>query len=126
MTYVDGFVLNVREAEIDKYIEMAEQAGKIWMEHGALFYKECKMEDGKPEMPPEISMKTFSDLSKPNKGETVFFSFIGYKSREHRDEVNAKVMADPRMTPENCGDPNNMPFDMKAMCYGGFESVVDF
>lgn len=127
MTYVDGFVLPVPEGKIDAYREMAESAGKIWMEHGALQYKECVLEDAKPEMPedaPETCKITpFGDLAGTKDGETVIFAFIVYKSREHRDEVNKKVMADPRM--KGACDENNMPFDPSRMTYGGFKALVD-
>lgn len=127
MTYVDGFVLPVPEGEIDAYRQMAESAGKIWMEHGALQYKECVLEDAKPETPedtPETCKITpFGELAGTKDGETVIFAFIVYKSREHRDEVNQKVMADPRMQ-EAC-DENNMPFDPSRMAYGGFKALVD-
>lgn len=128
MTYVDGFVLPVPENKIDAYREMAGKAGKIWMEHGALSYKECVLEDAKPEMPegaPESCKITpFTDLAATKDGETVIFAFIVYKSRAHRDEVNEKVMADSRMN-EAC-DMNNMPFDPSRMTFGGFKAIVDF
>lgn len=125
MTYVDGFVLPVPEDKLDAYREMADSAGKIWIEHGALLYKECVLDDAEPEIPedaPEACKLTlFRDLAGAKGGETVIFAFITYKSREHRDEVNAKVMADPRM---KC-DENNMPFDPARMAYGGFKAIVD-
>ncbi|MBX3629878.1 MAG: DUF1428 domain-containing protein [Nitrosomonas sp.] len=127
MTYVDGFVLPVPEGKIDAYRQMAESAGKIWMEHGALQYKECVLEDAKPEMPedaPETCKITpFGELAGTKDGETVIFAFIVYKSREHRDEVNKKVMADPRM--KDACDKNNIPFDPSRMTYGGFKALVD-
>ncbi|GJL49756.1 MAG: hypothetical protein NPIRA01_09830 [Nitrospirales bacterium] len=127
MTYVDGFVLPVPEGKIEAYREMAEKAGKIWMEHGALQYKECVLEDAKPEMPedaPETCKITpFGDLAGIKDEETVIFAFIVYQSREHRDDVNKKVMADPRMK-EAC-DETNMPFDPSRMTYGGFKTIVD-
>lgn len=127
MSYVDGFVLPVPEGKIEAYREMAEMAGKIWMEHGALSYKECVLEDAEPEMPsdaPEdFKLTPFRNLAAAKSGETVIFAFILYKSRAHRDEVNEKVMADPRMK-ETC-DQNNMPFDPSRMAYGGFETLVD-
>lgn len=124
MSYVDGFVLPVPEGKLDKYKEMAEGAGKIWMEHGALMYKECVLEDAEPEMPDDFSMVLFKDLADAKDGETVIFAFIVYKSREHRDEVNAKVMADERMK-DTCPDPDDMPFDCQRMSYGGFKALVD-
>lgn len=127
MTYVDGFVLPVPEGKIEAYREMAEKAGKIWMEHGALQYKECVLEDAEPEMPEDApencKLTPFPDLAGVKDGETVIFAFIVYKSRKHRDEVNGKVMADPRMK-EAC-DENNMPFDPSRMTFGGFKAIVD-
>lgn len=127
MTYVDGFVLPVPEGKLDAYRKMAEKAGKIWIEHGALSYKECVLEDAEPKIPedaPESCKLTpFRDLAGTKEGETVIFAFIVYKSRAHRDAVNGKVMADPRMQ-EVC-DENNMPFDPSRMTYGGFEAMVD-
>lgn len=127
MTYVDGFVLPVPEDKIDAYREMAESAGKIWMEHGALQYKECVLEDARQEIPEDApatcTITPFGELAGTKDGETVIFAFIVYKSREHRDEVNKKVMADPRMK-EAC-DENSMPFDPSRMTYGGFKALVD-
>ncbi|MDR4485675.1 MAG: DUF1428 domain-containing protein [Nitrospirales bacterium] len=127
MTYVDGFVLPVPESKLEAYRDMAEKAGKIWIEHGALSYKECVLEDAEPEMPedaPELCKITpFCDLARTKDGETVIFAFIIYTSRAHRDEVNKKVMADPRMK-EAC-DENNMPFDPSRITYGGFKAIVD-
>ena len=96
------------------YIE-SRQAAKIWREHGALDYRECVAED--------LNVKfgmPFSKLVKPKAGETVVFAWITYKSRSHRDKVNAKVMADPRLKA-----PKVMPFDPKRMAYGGFKTLVD-
>lgn len=118
MTYVDGFVLPVPEDKIDAYRAMAQNAGKIWIEHGALQYKECIAEDNTDQgfcMP-------FPKAFPVKQGETVIFAFVVYESREHRDEVNKKVMADERL---KC-DPNDMPFDAKRMAYGGFETIVEY
>ena len=120
MTYVDGFVLPVPSGNIEKYREMAGKAGKVWMEHGALAYKECVIEDSSA----NDMCATFPAAFGTKDGETVVFAFITYKSREHRDEVNAKVMADPRIA-EACGG-DDMPFDTKRMAYGGFQSIVDY
>lgn len=125
MTYVDGFIIPVPKGKIDAYREMAENAGKIWMAHGALSYKECVLEDAEPELPedaPEaFKLRLFPGLVGAKSGETVIFAFIIFKSRTHRDEVNKKVMADSRM---KCDD-NDMPFDPSRMAYGGFEALVD-
>lgn len=118
MPYVDGFVLLVPNDKLDAYREMAETAGKVWMEHGALEYRECVGDDFNAEFG-----KSFTELAQPHEGETVIFSWIVYESREKRDEINAKVMQDPRIK-DSC-DPDNMPFDCKRMTYGGFKTLVD-
>jgi len=113
--YVDGFVLVVPKKNLAAYKKLATAAGKVWIEHGALDYRECAGEDL------NIKMGTpFPKLAKTKQGETVVFAWITYKSRKHRDTVNAKVMKDKRI---QC-DPNNMPFDIKRMSYGGFETLV--
>ena len=117
MRYVDGFVLPVPKKKLPAYLRMARKAAKIWREYGALDYKECVGDDldvtmGVP-FPRQIR-------SKP--GETVVFSYIVYRSRAHRDHVNAKVMKDPRIA-EMC-DPKSMPFDARRMVYGGFKVLV--
>jgi uncharacterized protein YbaA (DUF1428 family) len=113
--YVDGFVLPVPKRNIAAYRRMAQTAGKVWRDHGALDYKECVGDDlnikmGMP-FPRGIRSKT---------GETIVFAYIVYKSRAHRDKVNAKVMKDPRLKM-----PKSMPFDVKRMLYGGFNVIVD-
>ena len=118
MAYVDGFVLPVPKGNLDAYREMSTKAGKVWREHGALEYRECVADDVKPG---ELTSFPQSVMLKPD--ETVVFSWILYKSRAHRDEVNAKVMADPRITAMM--DPEKMPFDAKRMIWGGFEVVVE-
>jgi uncharacterized protein YbaA (DUF1428 family) len=115
--YVDGFVIPIPKKQVAAYRRMAARAGKIWMEHGALQYVECVGEDLKVKMG-----KPFPRLARTKNGETVVFSWIVYKSRAHRDKVNAKVMADPRLS--NMG-PDVMPFDPKHMAYGGFDMLVD-
>lgn len=117
MTYVDGFVLPVPKDKMEAYKALAEKAGPIWMEHGALQYVECWGDD----LEDKGFSKTFPQIADPKPDETVVFSYIVYKSREHRDEVNAKVMADPRM---NEGEMPDMPFDCKRMAYGGFKTIV--
>lgn len=118
MRYVDGFVLAVPKKNLADYRKMASKAGKVWMEHGALEYLECAGDDLEIEhcMP-------FPKMVKPKPGETIFFSVIIYKSRAHRDKVNKKVMADPRMGLMLGDKP--MPFDVKRMAYGGFKAIVD-
>ena len=118
MKYVDGYVLPVPKKNLQAYRRMAQKAGKIWQEHGALEYKECAGED--------LTVKfgvPFPRMMKVKPGETVVFSYIVFKSRAHRDRVNAKVMKDPRIT--NSCDPKSMPFDVKRMVYGGFKILVD-
>lgn len=112
--YIDGFVLTVPKKRIPEYKKMATLAKKIWREHGALDYRECVGEDLKTKMG-----VPFGKLAKAKPGEAVIFAWITYKSRKHRDSVNKKVMADPRLS---C--PDNPPFDMKRFSYGGFETLV--
>lgn len=118
MHYVDGFVLPVPKKHLKAYVRMAKKAGTIWREHGALEYRECAGDDLKVKMG-----VPFVRLAKIKPGETVVFSWIVYKSRSHRDRVNAKVMKDPRIT--GMCDGQSMPFDVKRMAYGGFKVVVD-
>ncbi len=118
MKYVDGFVLPVPKKNLPAYRRMAQKAGKIWREHGALDYKECAGDDLKVKMG-----VPFPKQMKVKPGETIVFAYIVYKSRAHRDKVNAKVMKDPRL--KDCCDSKAMPFDCQRMCYGGFEVLVD-
>lgn len=116
--YVDGFVLPVPEKNLDAYRELAEKAGEVWRDHGALAYVECVAEDVKPG---EVTSFPQSVALEP--GETVVFAWIVFESREHRDQVNAKVMEDPRL--EDMVDPEAMPFDSQRMIYGGFGILVE-
>lgn len=116
--YVDGFVLPVPEKNLPAYRRMAKKAGKIWREHGALEFRECVGDDVKMG-----KITSFPQSVKLKPDETVVFSWIVYKSRAHRDSVNAKVMKDPRMA--KMMDPKSMPFDGKRMVYGGFKVLVD-
>lgn len=118
--YVDGFVLVVQKRKVAAYRRIAAKAGKVWMKYGALFYKECVGDDLNPSTGGMPTM-TFPKMAKVKSGETVCFSFIGYKSRAHRDAVNAKVMKDPLMSQP----ADSMPFDLKRMAYGGFKVIVD-
>lgn len=118
MTYVDGFVVPVPAKKLEKYRKMAKQAAKLWMEHGALSYRECVLEDRKD---PGFCA-TFPKAFRLKKGEVPVFAYIEYKSRKHRDSVNARVMKDPRLGAA-C-DPTDMPFDCKRMAYGGFKAIV--
>jgi len=115
--YVDGFVLPLPIDKVDEYRKIAEMASKVWREHGALEYRECIGEDLDIEGP----MTMFPRGIGAKEGETVVFAWITYESREHRDEVNKKIMADPRMQ-EMCGA--EMPFDCARMLYGGFRVFV--
>lgn len=119
--YVDGFVIPIPKRNLKAYERIAKLAGKVWMEHGALEYKECVGDDLKIKGMHPLSL--FPKLAKLKAGETVLFSFIVYKSRQHRDRVNAKVMKDPRLA--TMMDPKKSPFDMKRMTYGGFKVLVD-
>ena len=116
--YVDGFVVPVPRSQLDAYRKMAEQAGKIWMEHGALQYVEAVADDVKPG-----KLTSFPQAVQLKDDELVVFSWILYDSREHRDRVNAKVMDDPRIKPMM--DPKSMPFDGKRMFWGGFQGLVE-
>ena len=116
--YVDGFVVPVPTSELDAYRRMAEQAGKIWMEHGALQYCEFTADDVKPG-----KVTSFPQSVQLKDGEIVVFSWILYNSRDHRDSVNAKVMEDPRM--KDMMDPKQLPFDGMRMFYGGFKSLLE-
>lgn len=117
MAYIDGFVVVCPKKKIDAYRRISRKVGKVWKEYGALDYRECVADD--------IAVKfgtPFGKLARLKPGETVIFSWIGYKSKRHRDAVNRKVMADPRLAGMG---PELMPFDMKRMSYGGFQVIVD-
>jgi uncharacterized protein YbaA (DUF1428 family) len=115
--YVDGFVLAVPRKNLPAYRRMSRKAGRIWREHGALEYRECAGDDLKVE-----GVLGFPKLLKLKGDEVAVFAWIIYKSRAHRDRVNAKVLSDKRMmTP----DASAMPFDVGRMAYGGFKVFVD-
>jgi len=116
MSYVDGFVLAVPKEKLDAYKALAEMAGDIWMEHGALAYVECIGDDV-----PYGTLTSFPRAVQATEDEVVIFSWIVYESRQRRDEVMAKCMADPRMP----HDPASMPFDGKRMIFGGFQSFIE-
>ncbi len=118
MAYVDGFVVPVPKKKLSAYRNIARKAGKIWREHGALQVRECVADDVKVG-----KLTSFPRSVKRKSGETVMFSYIVFKSRSHRDSVNAKVMKDPRLA--DMMDPKAMPFDMKRMIYGGFKVLVE-
>jgi uncharacterized protein YbaA (DUF1428 family) len=117
MAYVDGYVLPVPVKRLKDYQKVANKAGKVWKEHGALDYWECAGDDlnvkfGKP----------FTTVIKAKPGETVVFAWVVYKNRKHRDAVNKKVMEDPRLN--KMMDPKDPIFDFKRMCFGGFKPIV--
>jgi uncharacterized protein YbaA (DUF1428 family) len=114
--YVDGFVIPIQKRRVKAYLRMAKLGAKLWKEYGALEYYECVGDDLKAKwgMP-------FTRLAKLKRGETVVFSYIVYKSRKHRDRVNAKVMKDQRV---NAPEMQKMPFDMKRFAYGGFKTLI--
>ena len=116
MSYVDGFVLPVPTKNLTAYRRMSRAAGKVWREHGALEYRECVADDVKPG---KVTSYPQSVKLKPD--ETVVFSWIVYKSRKHRDRVNARVMKDPRLA----AMMKALPFDGKRMFWGGFKVMVD-
>jgi uncharacterized protein YbaA (DUF1428 family) len=118
MKYVDGYVLPVPKKYLAAYRRMARKAGRIWREHGALEFRECAGDDLFVE-----KMLPFPSAAKAKVGETVFFSWITFKSRAHRDRVNAEVMKDPRIAASMEAKP--LPFDVKRIVYGGFKAVVD-
>lgn len=115
--YVDGFVVPVPKKNVEAYRRMSQKAGRIWREYGALEYRECVGDD--------LTIKgvaSFRRFIKVKPGETVVFAWIVYRSRAHRDRVNAKVMKDPRLASM---DPKSMPFDSRRMVYGGFKVFVE-
>ena len=121
--YVDGFVLVVAEKKLKEYKKMATLGAKLWMKHGALDYKECVSDDIRPKGMGDF-VPFFPKMTGLKKGEVIVFSFIVFKSRKHRDQVNAKVVQDPLMSEQNW-ENKPMPFDMKRMAYGGFEVIVE-
>ncbi|MES1982647.1 MAG: DUF1428 domain-containing protein [Pseudomonadota bacterium] len=118
MAYVDGFVLPLPQKNVETYLEMSRKCGAIWRDHGALQFRECIGDDVKPG-----KLTSFPQSVNLEEGEIVVFSWIVYESRAHRDEVNDKVMKDPRMA--EFMKPETMPFDGKRMVYGGFEMMID-
>ncbi|MBL8551920.1 MAG: DUF1428 domain-containing protein [Hyphomonadaceae bacterium] len=115
--YVDGFVVAVPKARLEDYKKLARLAGTVWKDHGALSYVECRADDA-----PYGELTSFPRAVMAKDDEIVVFAWITYASRAERDEVNAKVMADPRMQ----HDPADTPFDAKRMIFGGFEAMMQF
>ena len=118
MAYVDGFVLPLPKANIEAYRQLSDKCAKLWREHGALEFRECIGDDVKPG-----KLTSFPQSVNLEPDELVAFSWIVYESRAKRDEVNDKVMKDPRMA--DMMKAEAMPFDGKRMIYGGFEMIVD-
>ena len=116
--YVDGYVIPVPKSKIDEYRKMAERAGQVWMEHGALQFTECVADDVKPG-----KVTWFPQAVQLKDDEVVVFSWIFYESREQRDRVNEKAMNDPRL--KDMMDPKNVPFDGMRMFWGGFKTMVE-
>jgi uncharacterized protein YbaA (DUF1428 family) len=119
MPYVDGFLLAVPTDNIEEYKKMAQRAGEVWMDHGALSYVECIADDV-----PYGELTSFPRAVQQKDDETVIFAWITYESREKRDAINEKVMADPRLTDQM--DMKDSPFDGKRMIYGGFRTLLEF
>lgn len=122
--YVDGFVLVVPKGKEDEYQKMAEMGRDAWMKHGALQYFECRGEDLKQQEMGDEKSRAFTEMSDAANDENVWFSFIVFKSKEHRDVVNKKVMEEMSEAYKD-QDHFEMPVDMKRMAYGGFEAVVE-
>ena len=120
--YIDGFIVVVKTENNDAYKKIAKRAGKMWMKHGALAYKECMLEDKDPM--PEYKVPTFIKTAKAKDDETVWFSYIEYKNKKHRDQVNKKVMEEMEEKGKKDASYNDMPFEMKKMTYGGFTTEV--
>lgn len=118
MAYVDGFVIAVPKDKLDAYKKMSQECGAVWKEYGALEFRETVGDD----VPPG-KLTSFPQSVMLKEGELVVFSWIVYESRARRDEINDKVMHDPRVAAYM--DPASMPFDSKRMIYGGFEMMVD-
>ncbi|MFO0827675.1 MAG: DUF1428 domain-containing protein [Phycisphaerales bacterium] len=118
MSYVDGFVLAVPKKNLAKYRRIARLSATVWRDHGALAFKECVADH----LDTGMGLH-FEKLVKPKRGETVVFSFVLFKSRAHRDRVNAKAVKDPRLA--KLMQKGAMPFDVKRMAYGGFKPLVD-
>jgi len=122
--YIDGFVLVVPKGKEVEYQKMAEMGRDSWMKHGALQYFECRGDDLKQQEMGDQKTRAFAEMSGANEDENVWFSFIVFESKEHRDEVNKKVMEEMSETYKDQSD-FEMPADMTRMAYGGFEAVVE-
>ena len=122
--YIDGFVLVIPKGKEAEYRKMAEMGRDSWMKHGALQYFECKGDDLKQQEMGDLQSRSYKEMTGAGDDEEVWYSFIVFNSKEHRDEVNKKVMAEMN---EAYSEQTNfeMPNDMKKMAYGGFEVVVE-
>ncbi len=120
MTYVDGFVLSIKKENRAKYKKMAKEAADVWKKFGALDYKECRLDDVRPNM----VQFTFPEMAKTKEGEETWFAFIVFESKAERKRINKEVMKyfEAKYSEE---DAKNMPFDMKRMSYGGFKTEVE-
>ena len=116
--YIDGFVIPVPKRNLTAYKHMSRKAGRIWLEHGALEFRETVAEDAAPE-----GAVPFARVARSKPGEVVVFSYTAFRSRAHRDRVNARVMKDPRVLAMM--QEQEMPFDAKRMVYGGFSVMID-
>lgn len=116
--YVDGYVIPVPQNSLDEYKKMAELAGSIWKEHGALEYIECAGDDLD-----QKELVSFKKIAGAHEDETVVFAWIVFESKEQRDRINQMVMADPRLA--EMANPESHPFDCKRMAYGGFRVIVN-
>lgn len=122
--YVDGFVLVVPKNKTEEYKKMAESGRDMWMKFGALEYYECRGDDQKAQEMGGKKARAFPEMAGAKDDETVWFSFIVFKSKAHRDEVNAKVMEEMSKQMEGNAEMS-MPFEMKQMAYGGFQVEVE-
>lgn len=122
--YIDGFVLVVPKGKENDYKKMAEEGRDAWIKHGALEYFECRGDDLKQQESADEKSRSFTEMTGAKSDENVWFSFIVFNSKEHRDEVNKKVMEEMDEKYKDMTD-FEMPIDMKKMAYGGFEVVVE-
>ena len=122
--YVDGFVLVVPKDKEADYKKMAEEGRDMWMKHGALQYFECRGDDLKQQEMGEEKSRAFAEMTGANSDENVWFSFIVFNSKQHRNEVNKKVMDEMNAKYKDQSDLT-MPTDMKKMAYGGFDVAVE-
>lgn len=123
--YVDGFVIVVPKEKEKEYKKMAEEGKESWMKHGALQYFECRGNDLKTQEMGGEKAREFTDMTGASENENVWFSFIVFNSKEHRDEVNKKVMDEMNEKYKDQDDAFEMPFETRKMAYGGFEVEVE-